>query len=262
MAPILTPLTAQSLGDVPGIAHGFFTREGGVSRGIYAGLNVGLGSSDAHDAVLENRARVATALSFPDAPLNTLYQVHSAEALVIDAPLPSPPPKADALVTTTPGLIIGALAADCTPVLFADAEGGPGPIVAAAHAGWRGAVDGVLAETVRTMERLGADRRRIRAAIGPTIHQPNYEVGPEFKETFVARDPSFAKFFSEPGPGARPHFDLPGFVAAQLTAAGVEHIETLDHCTYADESKFFSYRRATHREEPDYGRQISAIVVT
>ncbi|MEO1264192.1 MAG: peptidoglycan editing factor PgeF [Pseudomonadota bacterium] len=253
------PLTATSLLGLPGIAHGFFTREGGVSEGIYAGLNVGLGSDDDRAAVLDNRARVAASLGQPGAPLNTLYQVHSVTALTIDRPLTSPPPKADALVAATPGLIIGALAADCTPVLFADPET---RVVAAAHAGWRGAVDGILAATVEAMVQAGADRARIRAAIGPTIHQPNYEVGPEFKDRFLAEAPAFARFFTTPEPPARPHFDLPGFVHHQLSAAGVNHIEQIPACTYADESRFFSYRRATHRKEADYGRQISAIVVT
>ena len=254
-----TVLTAPSLADAAGIRHGFFTREGGVSGGIYASLNCGLGSDDDKDDVLENRRRAAAHLGASHNDIVTVYQIHSATALVIDQPFePGTAPQADALVTSTPGLAVGALAADCTPVLFADPEA---RVVAAAHSGWRGAVTGILQATVDAMESIGAQRNRIRAAIGPTIHQPNYEVGPEFEAEFVARNPDHARFFAQPSPGARAHFDLPGFCAAQLAAAGVSNIDDIGKCTYANDSLFFSYRRKTHHSEADYGRQISAIVV-
>lgn len=252
------PILADSLVALDGVRHGFFTRDGGVSSGIYAGLNVGLGSDDDRDAVMENRSRVAKHLGLDGATLTTLHQVHSADALIIDAPFEGAPPRADALVTKTPGLIIGALAADCTPVLFADPQA---MVVAAAHAGWRGAVNGVLQAAVDAMEEIGARRERIVAAIGPTISQANYEVGPEFEAQFLAQSPGNARFFAIPNAKTRAHFDLPGFVEATLGGLGLAHVERQTPCTYDKEQKLFSYRRATHRQEPDYGRQISAIVV-
>lgn len=260
-----TVLSANAFSDIPGIRHGFFTREGGVSGGEYDSLNVGLGSDDNRTDVLENRRRVAEHLiaglsgkPYPDIVTN--YQVHSAEAVIVDGPFgPDGPPKADALVTNTPGLVIGALTADCTPVLFADPDAN---VVAAAHAGWRGAVLGVLASTVDKMEQLGARRDRIRAAIGPTIHQENYEVGPEFKAQFLAQAPGNAEFFHIPKGRERDHFDLPGYCRHRLKQIGLAQTEDLGLCTYASESLFFSYRRKTHRSEKDYGRQIAAIVVT
>jgi YfiH family protein len=254
-----TVLTAPALDRASGIRHGFFTREGGVSEGIYAALNCGLGSADERARVLENRNRVAAHLDTAGGNVMTAYQIHSARALVIDEPFaPGTTPEADALVTATPGLAVGALAADCTPVLFADPEA---RIVAAAHSGWRGAVSGILSATVAAMESIGGDRTRICAAIGPTIHQPNYEVGPEFEAEFTARDPSYSRFFVRPQDGARPHFDLPGFCRHALDQCGIASVEDIGRCTYADESLFFSYRRKTNRGESDYGRQISAIVV-
>jgi len=255
---MLNPILASTLSQQTWLRHGFFTREGGVSEGIYAGLNVGFGSSDDRGAITENRRRVAQHLGLEGAPLNTLHQVHSATALVIDAPLPTPAPQADALVTRTPGVIIGALAADCTPVLFADPVA---KVVAAAHAGWRGAVGGVLEAAISKMETLGARRDRILAAIGPTISQLNYEVGPEFADQLLARSADNARFFARPGPDSRAHFDLPAFVAAQLARCGLAATERQAPCTYANESMLFSFRRATHRKELDYGRQISAIVM-
>lgn len=258
------PITASNLTALPGIRHGFFTRDGGVSTGIYASLNCGLGSSDDRDAVLENRARVARHLGSPRGEVVTVHQCHSAVAVVVEGPLPRDGlPKADAIVTRTPGLVIGALAADCTPVLFADPHA---RVVAAAHAGWRGAVDGVLEATIATMLSQGAERRRIQAAIGPCINQAAYEVGAEFEADFVARDPANTRFFARSTPEARPHFDLPGYVAARLSAAGLASVELRSECTRTTsnghgESKFFSYRGAQHRGEADYGRQISAIVV-
>lgn len=254
-----TPIRAANLAPLDGITHGFFTREGGVSEGIYAGLNVGLGSDDARDAVMENRARVASALGHPGAPLNTLHQVHSASAVAIDTPLGAAPPKADGIVTATPGLIIGALAADCTPVLFADANAG---IIGAAHAGWRGAVGGVLEATITSMIEMGATRSGIHAAVGPTIMQPSYEVGPEFEDNVRAQAPNSAGFFKRFAGREKPHFDLPGFVCARLAAAELASVTNNVICTYANEARLFSYRRATHRAQTDYGRQISAIVLT
>jgi YfiH family protein len=257
---VTEPITASCLSGLAGIRHGFFTRQGGVSTGIYRSLNCGHGSSDARDSVTENRRRVARSLGQSEAvQVLTLYQVHSALALVVDRPLPREYlPKADALVTRTPGLVLGALAADCAPVLFADAQAG---VVAAAHAGWRGAFTGVLEATIDTMESLGASRLRIAAAIGPCINQPAYEVGPEFEAQFLMADPTYARFFDRPGPGARPRFDLPAFIESRLAAAGLPVIERRSPCTFADEQRFFSYRRTTRAGEPDYGRQISAIVL-
>ncbi len=255
------PITARCLADLPGVRHGFFTRKGGVSEGIYGSLNCGHGSDDARAAVTENRRRVAVALGEREAEqVVTLYQVHSATALVVDRPLPREDlPKADALVTRTKGVVVGALAADCTPVLFADGAAG---VVAAAHAGWRGAFGGVLEATITEMEKLGARRSQIRAAVGPCINQASYEVGPEFEAQFLAADPSLSGFFVRYEPEGRPHFDLPGFVAFRLERAGLETVERQSACTFTNESLFFSYRRTTRLKQPDYGRQISAIVLT
>lgn len=259
-----TVLEAGKLADIPGIKHGFFTREGGVSGGDYGSLNVGLGSDDNRADVIENRRRIAAHLGArvdgaPYADIVTNYQVHSAEAVIVDRPFASAPPKADALVTNTPGLAIGALTADCTPVLFADPDAG---VVAAAHAGWRGAVGGVLGSTVEAMEQLGAKRERIRAAIGPVIHQDAYEVGPEFKQQFLDQAPGNAAFFAIPPGRERDHFDLPGYCRQRLSDANLSMVEDIEKCTYENESLFFSYRRKTHRNERDYGRQIAAIVVS
>ncbi|MGI9480336.1 MAG: peptidoglycan editing factor PgeF [Hyphomicrobiaceae bacterium] len=260
-----TVLKADTFTGLNGVRHGFFTREGGVSVGDYDSLNVGFGSNDKRDDVAENRRRIAAHLgaridgqAYPDIVTN--YQVHSAEAVIVDAPFgPEAAPKADALVTNRPGLAIGALTADCTPVLFADEEA---KVVAAAHAGWRGAVSGVLASAVTAMEQLGAQRARIRAAIGPTIHQDAYEVGPEFKAQFLEQAPGNAQFFVIPPGRKRDHFDLPGYCRQTLEQLGLGRVEDLGYCTYANESLFFSFRRKTHRNECDYGRQIAAIVVT
>jgi polyphenol oxidase len=253
---------ADSLNDLcdAGIRHGFFTKQGGVSDGIYASLNCGLGSHDDSAKVLENRARVARHLGATDHRLVTLYQTHSATALVVDKPYPRDAvPKADAVVTRTPGLVIGALAADCNPILFADPQA---KVVAAAHAGWRGALGGIVESTITAMESLGADRTRIRAAVGPCINQAAYEVGPEFEAEFLKASADYAAYFHRASPASRPHFDLPGFVMMRLGRAGVGTTERVSLCTYENESKFFSFRRTTHRKEADYGRQISAIMVT
>jgi YfiH family protein len=250
---------ANCLDGLPSIRHGFFTRQGGVSTGIYASLNCGMGSSDDKSLVRENRARVAAALGVAGAPVLTLHQSHTDIAMIVDAPFPDGPlPRGDALVTRTPGIVIGALAADCTPVLFADPEAG---VIGAAHAGWRGALGGILESTIATMARIGARPDRIRAAVGPCINQPAYEVGPEFEEAFVNIDREYAAFFKRPTADGRAHFDLPGFVEHRLSRAGLAKVERQSLCTYENESLLFSFRRATHRKEPDYGRQISAIVL-
>ncbi len=256
---MLKPLTAACLTGLPGIRHGFFTREGGISGGIYAGLNCGFGSNDDPVHVAENRSRVARHLGGAQPGVLTVHQVHSASAVIANGDIPRAElPKADALVTLTRGLVIGALAADCAPVLFADPMAG---VIAAAHAGWRGAVGGILEATVAAMEKLGARRDNIRAAVGPCINQANYEVGPDFEADLVARNSRNTQFFARIGTNPRPHFDLPGFVAAQLALARVGVIERQTPCTYADESLFYSFRRTTHRKQADYGRQISAIVL-
>jgi YfiH family protein len=254
-------LTALCLTGLPGLRHGFFTRRGGVSEGMYASLNCGPGSSDKPEAVTENRRRVSAALGQPDGSrLLTLYQVHSATAVVVDSPMPREAlPRADALVTRTPGLVVGALSADCAPVLLADPEA---RVVAAAHAGWRGALSGVVEAAIEAMEALGASRSRIRGAVGPCIGQAAYEVGPEFEAQFLATDPAHARFFTRPDPAGRPRFDLPAFVESRLAHAGIAAFERRSPCTFNDASLFFSYRRTTKAKELDYGRQISAIVLT
>lgn len=253
------PLIARNLSSLAGIRHGFFTREGGVSDGIYAGLNCGLGSNDDKERVLENRRRVASALGARHGDVVTLYQVHGSYAQTMTAPADrSALPKADAVVSKTPGLAVGVLTADCTPVLFADAKAG---VVAAAHAGWRGAVGGILEAAIAEMERQGARRASICAAIGPTIGPKVYEVGPEFMAEVVALERANEQYFHFPASGARAHFDLPGFVNSRLMRAGLAGIERCTPCTFENESLFFSYRRSLGRNEGDYGRQISAIVV-
>ncbi len=255
---MLERITAKCLTGV-GVRHGFFTRKGGVSEGIYAGLNCGFGSSDEHEAVAENRRRVAGCLSPSTSSVLTVHQVHSAVAVVVDRDIARADlPKVDGLVTKSRGLVIGALAADCAPVLFADREAG---VIGAAHAGWRGAAGGIVEATVAAMETLGARRERIAACVGPCINQRNYEVGEDFKANLVAKNAENAAFFVNAGASGLPHFDLPGFVAAQLAKARVATIERQTPCTYENESLFFSFRRTTHRKEPDYGRQISAIVL-
>lgn len=243
--------------DMSGIRHGFFTRRGGVSEGIYGSLNIGLGSKDDPARVAENRGRVADAMEVPRARLVTPWQYHSAIALTVERPWTNDDrPEADAVVTRTPGLALGISTADCTPVLFADPDA---KVVGAAHAGWRGALAGVLDATVDAMEQLGADRRRIVAVIGPTISQANYEVGDDFRDTFLAADPENACWFAAAPGKAKPHFDLPAYAADRLRRASIGTIVDLGRCTYADEDRFFSFRRTTHRAEPDYGRLISAI---
>jgi YfiH family protein len=230
-----------------------------VSDGIYASLNGGVGSDDAAAQVAENRARMAAALGVAPDCLLTAHQIHSPDVVTIERPwAPAERPRADAIVTRTSGLAIGVTTADCGPVLLADAAAG---VIGAAHAGWRGAATGVLEATIAAMERCGADRARMVAALGPMIRQPNYEVGPEFVTRFTADDGANERFF-RPSP-RKDHalFDLPGYIAARLAGAGVRRVEDLGHCTYADAARFFSYRRSTHRAEKDYGRHINAIAL-
>ncbi|MFW2829237.1 peptidoglycan editing factor PgeF [Sphingomonas sp. ID0503] len=241
-------------GLLDGLPHGFLGRRGGVSEGVVAGLNVGLGSKDDPVAVSENRRRAAGAV-LPGATLVTVHQVHSATAVIAEAGPDVARPHADALVTDRPGILLGILTADCAPVLLADRAAG---VVGAAHAGWKGAIGGVVDATVALMETLGADRGRIAAAIGPCIARTSYEVDEAFFRRFCEADAENERFFAD-GRAGHHHFDLEGFVAGRLAAAGVTRIEALGLDTYADEARFYSYRRATHRAEADYGREISLI---
>jgi polyphenol oxidase len=253
-------IQASSLQGLRGIRHAFFTREGGVSEGIYASLNAGTGSSDAPERVAENRARMAAALGVGPDRLLTAYQIHSPDVVVAEAPWPADQrPRADAVVTRTPGLAVGVSTADCGPVLLADAQAG---VIGAAHAGWRGAFGGVIEATIAAMERLGADRARLVVALGPMIRQPNYEVGGDMIEALLKADPDNTRFFVPAARERHSMFDLPGYIAHRLRRAGVDRVEDVGHCTYADEARFFSYRRTTHRREPDYGRHVNAIVLT
>lgn len=252
-------LQSTAIADLAGIRHAFFTRDGGVSDGIYASLNGGTGSNDAADKVAENRARMAARLGVPADRFVTPYQVHSPDVVIVDEPWPAPDrPRVDALVTRRRGLAIGVSTADCGPVLFADATA---QVVGAAHAGWRGAISGVLEATIAAMERCGADRARIVAAMGPMIRQPSYEVGPEFVARFTSESADNRRFFQPAAREGHAQFDLAGFIAARLAAAGIARVDDLGHCTYADPKRFFSYRRTTHRGEPDYGRHINAIAL-
>ena len=248
----LNPIRSDLL---QGISHGFFTREGGVSTGIYEGLNGGQGSADDPELVAENRKRMQAHLGASE--LVSLHQVHSADVVRVEGSWSGERPKADAMVTDRPGVALGVLTADCTPVLFADAEAG---IVGAAHAGWKGALDGVLEATLDAMVALGAHRSRVVAAVGPVISQRAYEVGPEFVERFLDEDRDNHRFFAG-GQGDRAMFDLPGFCLHRLREAGAGEAGWTGHCTYSDEKRFYSYRRSCHRAEPDYGRLVSAIML-
>ena len=236
------------------VKHGFFTRKGGLSKGIYEGLNCGVGSSDDKAAVTRNRAQVAKTMNVTPDALVGVHQYHSADVVTVTGPSLERP-KADAMVTNIKDVALGILTADCQPVLFADKTAG---VIGAAHAGWKGALNGVLSNTIKAMEALGAKRENVSAAIGPCISQPAYEVGPEFFEDFIAQDHSFTRFFAN-GKEDRMQFDLPGFGLHMLREAGVGSAEWIGHCTFADEARFYSYRRTTHRAEPDYGRLISVI---
>jgi YfiH family protein len=255
----MTPLQASVLSGLDGVAHGFFGRQGGVSRGFFSSLNCGYGSGDDPASVRENRMRAASWIGAREEALVNVYQIHSAEAVEVTAPWSrAQAPKADAMATKMPGVALGVLTADCAPVLFADAKAG---VIGTAHAGWKGAIEGVLASAVALMERLGAERANIRAAIGPCISQAAYEVGPEFYPRFVAQAAENARYFVPSSRAGHWQFDLRGYVTAQLRALGVGSIEACDTCTYEHEEQYFSFRRTTHRAEPDYGRNLSAIML-
>jgi purine-nucleoside/S-methyl-5'-thioadenosine phosphorylase / adenosine deaminase len=242
-----------------GIRHAFFTRQGGVSGGLYASLNGGVGSRDDAGHVAENRGRMAAALGVAPHCLLTAYQIHSPHVVVAEEPWPiEARPRADAMVTRTAGLAIGVSTADCGPILLADPAA---RVIGAAHAGWRGALTGVAEATVAAMEKLGAERNRIRAALGPMIRQQNYEVGPDLMARFAAEDKGSERFFRPTARDRHALFDLGGYIAARLDRAGVRQIEDLGLCTYAEPARFFSFRRTTHRAEPDYGRHVNAIAL-
>ncbi|MGI9371268.1 MAG: peptidoglycan editing factor PgeF [Hyphomicrobiales bacterium] len=241
------------------INHSFFTREGGHSDGIYEGLNTGLGSDDDRQTVLKNRAYATLSLGAAPDMLVTPFQHHSRDVVNVTEPwTPENWPRADAVVTKVPGIAIAVNTADCTPVLFADDDAG---VIGAAHAGWKGAIGGVTDETISSMEALGARRENIAAAIGPTISQKAYEVGPEYHMRFVEDEAGNARFFVPSEKDGHYMFDLPGYVEMRLKRAGLTQVENTNLCTYADEARFFSYRRTTHRGEPDYGRQLTAITL-
>ena len=255
-AAFLSALTLQSAG----VAHGFFTRRGGVSKGVYDSLNGGVGSRDAPEAVAENRARIALALGVAPMHLAVPYQVHSPDAVVLAEPwLPDARPRCDGVATAAQGLALGVTGADCGMILFADAGAG---VIGAAHAGWRGALNGIVEATVAAMETLGGSRRRTVAALGPCIAFASYEVGPEFVAAFAAAGEDTRRFFAASRRSGHSMFDLPAYIAERAARAGVADFEDLGLDTYADEERFFSYRRAVHRSDADYGRLVSAIVLT
>lgn len=250
------PMTLEILTSpaLSGLTHGFFTRKGGASSGVFSGLNCGHGSSDQTEAVNINRDRVAMAMGVAPAQMVGVYQIHSAEVATVDGPL-NEVVRADALVTDRPGLLLTVLTADCQPVLFADRQAG---VIGAAHAGWRGSFEGVLEATLDAMEALGAKRANTTAVIGPCISQRAYEVGHDFMENFLVDAPQNGRFFAA-GPAGKPMFDLPAYSLARLRASGVGAAEWTHHCTYSDPERFYSFRRTTHLREADYGRLISAI---
>jgi len=261
------PFKTHALLEHKGISHGFFGRQGGVSQNQYDSLNVGAGSSDEPDNVSANRALVAGAMGTSELCLLSLSQVHSADVLIVDAPFHEPIsgalPQADGFVTKTPGLAISALSADCGPVLFCDPTE---RIIGACHAGWKGALSGVTTSTLRAMETIGAKRENIRAVLGPCISQDNYEVGHEFRDSFVAENETYDRFFRRGSPlnleSERPHFDLKRFILARLREDGITRIDGLPDCTYGQPEAYFSYRFNTHQGVEDYGRNISAIILT
>ncbi|MBO6519470.1 MAG: peptidoglycan editing factor PgeF [Rhodospirillales bacterium] len=252
-------ITAENLSDAEGVRHLFFSRNGGVSGGIYSSLNCGPGSSDDQASVLDNRARAMAALDQEPENLVTVYQYHSPVVVEVhEAWALGEAPKADAMVTTEPGIVLGILTADCAPVLFADADAG---VIGAAHAGWKGALGGVIDATVEAMVDAGAQLDRIAAAVGPCIQQPSYEVGADFRSSFLEAGSGNDRFFARGAIEGKFQFDLSGYVRHRLTECSVGSIEILPIDTYTEEDRFFSYRRATHRGEPDYGRELSAIVL-
>ncbi|UHS57140.1 peptidoglycan editing factor PgeF [Agrobacterium vaccinii] len=250
-SPLLTAYSGKN------IRHGFFSRQGGVSQGIYRGLNVGLGSQDVRDAVVENRTRVAAWFGLPTEKLATVHQIHSPDVVVVDESYAGDRPQADAMVTATPGIVLGVLSADCGPILFADAQAG---VVGAAHAGWKGAVSGVLENTIEAMIALGAKREDIVASLGPSISREHYEVGPERVESLQEMNPGHAAYFTPSPNSGHAFFDLKQLTMDRLVAAGVR-ADNLGLCTYPENNGFFSFRRTTHHQEPDYGRQVSAIAI-
>jgi YfiH family protein len=251
-------LTSPLLSAIPGLRHGFFSREGGISEGIYAGLNGGVGSKDNPDHVAENRRRMAAAIGVEPSHFLTVFQIHSPDVAVAEAPWDAAArPRVDAIVTRVDGLAIGATAADCGPVLLADPSA---RVIGAAHAGWKGALSGVVESTIDAMEKLGAKRADMVAAIGPLIRQPSYEVGPEFVDRFIEADAENVRFFLPSLRRSHSLFDLGGFIRMRLEHAGIALIDDLGIDTYADQ-RFYSYRRSVHRGEPDYGRNIHAIAL-
>jgi len=251
-------LQSALLAAAPGLRHGFFSRESGVSEGIYAGLNGGIGSQDDPAHVVENRRRMAAAMGVAPEHFLTAYQIHSPDVAVAEAPWDTASrPRVDAIVTRVPGLAIGVTAADCGPVLLADPTA---RVIGAAHAGWKGALTGVLESTIAAMEKLGAERGTMVAAIGPLIRQPSYEVGAEFVERFIEADADNGRFFLPAARSGHAMFDLGGLIRMRLERAGIPMIDDLRIDTYADE-RFYSYRRSVHRKEPDYGRHVHAIVL-
>ena len=249
-------IDAEELRGGAPIRHGFFGRTGGVSGGIYASLNCGFGSDDTRGAVAENRRRVATTLGLGPERLCTLYQVHGAEVVHVTDPDDVRSRRADAMVTSTPGIALGVLTADCAPILFADAQAG---VIGAAHAGWKGALAGVAEATVEAMSGLGARRDRIVAVIGPCIAQTSYEVGPEFRQCFVEADPQNVRFFADSVRSGHAMFDLPGYLLTRLARLDLKASRWTGHDTCGDSERFFSYRRSVHRGEDDYGRMVGAI---
>ncbi len=253
----LSPIISEELSALAskGIAHGFYTRQGGVSSGLYDSLNAGQGSKDEPALVLENRARIASHLGVAPTHMAGCYQIHSAKVIQITEPQEQPRPEADGLVSNVPGMGLAILTADCGPILFADPDQ---RVVGACHAGWQGALTGIAENTIDAMVELGANRQNIIAVLGPSISQKNYEVGAEFKERFRSHDEAYKRFFTKALKPNHYQFDLHRFILSRLSSAGVQAFRT-GQCTYADEQRFFSYRRTTHRKEPDYGRQMSAI---
>ena len=251
-------IEAPELAALTGVRHGFFTRQGGASTGLYESLNIGLGSDDDPQTVKQNRSSVATTLGVAPDRLLFPYQIHSPDVVIAEAPWSEADrPKVDAVVTATPGLAVAVSTADCGPILFADAGA---RVVGAAHAGWKGAIGGVLENTLDAMESLGAARQNTVAVLGPTISRQSYEVGPEFFERFIEEDATNRRFFTDSERPGHKYFDLPAYIVLRLAAAGVEAV-ALGVCTYLDETRYYSYRRATHRGEPDYGRLASAIAL-